>query len=389
MRVARVGGGAAICAFVGLLALAGCNTIPADGPGGRDITHAGAPAHAGYVLINLDYRVAQAIASVPQKVSLGLADDSSDAPDNLIREGDTLAVSYFEPSGAQLFSANGSDATLSSSSSSGLQAFPPVVVDPDGYVDLPFAGKVSVAGATPDMARARIRAALRGRVIDPQVLVQVTSSSANSVSVLGEVRNVGRFRLTPNSDRLLDVVAEAGGPIVPAEDIVVEIVRGSHSVSGPMSQVMADPDQNIRLAPHDQIRLLSAERKFSVFGALGRVTQTPITDAHLSLAGAISRSGGLDTWTADDAYVFVFRFERPDVIAAQGLSGAITPKGVPVVYRLDMRNPAALLVADDLEIENGDLIYVPRAGLVAVNKFMQVVNAVAQATYSAKVTGAP
>jgi polysaccharide export outer membrane protein len=389
MQVARVGGGAAISLLLVLFGLAGCSVIPNDGPSGRDITHAGAPAHGGYVLVNLDYGVTQAIASVPRKLALGLVDANSDAPDNLIREGDTLAVSFFEPSGASLFSANGSDATLSSSSSSGLQAFPPVAVDPDGYVDLPFAGKVSVAGVSPDIARARIHAALRGRVIDPQVLVQVTSSSANSVSVLGEVRNVGRFRLAPNSDRLLDVVAEAGGPIIPYQDILVEIVRGSQSVSAPMAQVMEDPGQNIRLAPHDQVRLLPDERKFSVFGALGRVTQVPITDAHLSLAGAISRSGGLDTWTADDAFVFVFRFERPEVVVAQGLTGTITSKGVPVVYRLDMRNPAALLVADNLEIENGDLIYVPRAGIVTVSKFMQVVNAVAQATYSAKVTGAP
>ena len=68
----------------------------------------------------------------------------------------------------------------------------------------------------------------------------------------------------------------------------------------------------------------------------------------------------------------------------------MTPRGVPTVYKIDMKqNPSAFLIADEFNIENGDLIYVPRASLVSVTKFMQVVNAISQAGYSIKLTGMP
>jgi polysaccharide export outer membrane protein len=374
-----------------LLALAGCGIIPSDGPSGRAVVQAGGAARAApYLLVKLDYRVAEAASSAPRKVTLSLADASSEARDDIIREGDTLVVSIYEASGAAVFSSGGADAPLTGSSTHQDLPTTPRVVDADGCVTLPFAGRIRVAGLTPDAAGAAIRGVVRGQFDNPQVLVDVTSSSANSVSVLGDVRNVNRFRLTPHNDRLLDVIAEAGGPTLPYQDILIEIVRGSESVKAPMTEVMDDPAENIRLAPHDQVRLLPNERKYSVFGAFGHVTQTPITDPHLSLAGAISRAGGLDTWTADDTSVFVFRFERPEVIAALGLSGAMTPRGVPVVYQLDFqKNPGGLLVADNFDVRSDDLIYVPRAGLVTLNKFMQAVNAVAQANYAFSVTGVP
>lgn len=371
-----------------LLVLTGCAAIPSDGPSGRAVTQGAGGGHASpYVLIKLDYRVAQTVSSAPRRLSLSLAGASSAERDDIIREGDTLVVSIYEASGAQVF---GGDAPLAGAATRQDLPTSPRLVGLDGYISLPFAGHIHVAGLTPDQASEAIRAAVRRQFDNPQVLVDVTSSSANSVSVLGDVRNVNRFRLTPHSDRLVDVIAEAGGPTLPYQDIMVEIVRGTQSVKAPMSEVMDDPAENIRLAPHDQVRLLPNERKYSVFGAFGRVTQTPITDPHLSLAAAISRAGGLDTWTADDTSVFVFRFERPEVVSALGLTGVATPRGVPVVYQIDFqKDPGGLLVADNFDVQNDDLIYVPRAGLVTVDKFMQAVNAVAQAGYSVRVTGVP
>jgi polysaccharide export outer membrane protein len=390
LRRRAAGRKVAIGLCLALPLLGACSVVPSDGPNSHTITKAATrPGQAGYVLINLDFRVAQIASSIPTPVLFGLTGKDSGARHDLIREGDNLSVAIFEPTGASLFQSNSPDSSFGPAGGA-QEALPRLTVNADGAIEVPFAGAVRVAGLTAEGAAAAIRNGLHGRVANPQVLVNILSSSANSVSVLGEVRNVGRFPLTANSDRLLDVIAAAGGPTKPYQDIEVQIVRGGETVSAPMALLMTGTGQDIRLAPHDQIRLLPKERKYSVFGAFGRVTQTPMVDDHISLATAMSRVGGLDNYTANDSAIFVFRFERPEVVKALGLTGTATPRGVPMVYRLNLRsNGASLLVADAFNIENGDIIYVPRAGLVALQKFMQIVNSVAQTGYSVKVTGVP
>ena len=381
--------GAAAGLGLAVLAAGGCAVIPTDGPSSRTITKAAEAPGAAVPLVDLDFRVAQTVAAVPPDLPPSVAAVSSDAANDVIREGDTLALSIFEANGAAVFQPNSSDPTTANISTA-QQVMPRIVVDPRGMVDVPFAGPVQVAGLTPEQAGVVVAHLMGRRIPNPQVVVSVLSSNANSVSVMGEVRAVGRFPLAPNGDRLLDIITLAGGPTKPYQDIEVQIVRGDRTVSIPMAELLRSADQNIRLAPKDQIRLLPNERKYSVFGAFGRVSQTPIVDDHVSLASAISRVGGVDTWTADNATVFVFRFERPEVAKALGVSGMATPRGVPMIYRLNLRtNAAGLLIADSFDVHNDDLLYVPRADLVAVSKFMQVVNAFAQTGYTVRATGGP
>jgi polysaccharide export outer membrane protein len=377
-------------ALAAAVTLSACGFIPNDGPGARVISRAAARgADRQFVTVTLNMASVQALKAVPPPPEPVLTMASSTAAYDLIREGDTLAVTVFEPTGAALFQMTGAPGSMTPVSTSE-QSFPPLLVDSEGRIDLPYAGEIKVAGETTEQAGVLLKAALTAHIPSPQVMVSLVSTRANSVSVLGEVRNVGRFPLGANSDRLLDVIAAAGGPTKPYQDIDIQIVRGEQVATIPMSEIMNRPEENIRLAPRDQVRLLPDERKFDIFGALNRVAQVPIVDDKITLAAALSRGGGLDTLSANNSTVYLFRFERPAVIQALGLSGPQTARGVPTLYRLDMRRDAmAFLVADSFQIEPGDMIYVPRADLVTLNKFMQAVNAIAQANYSAHVSGVP
>jgi polysaccharide export outer membrane protein len=376
--------------FAAAVALNACGFIPNDGPGARVISRAAARgADRPFVTVTLNMASAEALKAAPPPPAPLLTMASSTAAYDVIREGDTLSVAVFEPTGAALFQMTGTPGSMTPVSTSE-QNFPPLLVDAEGRIDLPYAGQIEVAGKTTQQAGLLLKAALTSHIPSPQVIVSLVSTKANTVSVLGEVRNVGRFPLGANSDRLLDVIAAAGGPIKPYQDIDIQIVRGDQMATIPMSEIMNRPDENIRLAPRDQVRLLPDERKFEIFGALNRVTQIPIVDDKITLAAALSRGGGLDTLSANNSTVYLFRFERPAVIQALGLSGPQTSRGVPTLYRLDMRRDAtAFLVADSFQVQNGDMIYAPRADLVTLNKFMQAVNAIAQANYSAHVSGVP
>jgi polysaccharide export outer membrane protein len=313
-----------------------------------------------------------------------LAATTSAVPNDRLGEGDTIAVSIFEAGGLASFSSSG-DLTAPSSAT---ETLPHLVVAQDGSIMVPYAGHVHVAGLTVDAAASAIQSALRGRAINPQVEVSLVGNVANSVIVMGEVRSVGRVALSANSERLFDVLATAGGPTKPAGDIMVTIVRGDTNASASLAAVLRDPSQNIRLAPHDQVRLIYAPRKYSTFGAFGHVSELQIEDEGLSLAEAISRNGGLDTTTANAKSVLLFRFERPEVARAIGVNMSSSSKGVPVIYRLNLLDPRGFFVANNFAVEANDLIYVPRSDATELRKFLDLVSMVSSITYNLTVVPA-
>jgi polysaccharide export outer membrane protein len=372
-----------------LLALAGCSTFPNDGPSVRSVPgHAARAGHAGalYALVDLDYAVTQQIAAHPATALAGLAPQSSAAPNDLIAEGDAVAVSVFEAGGSGLFGRAPTGESVLLASGDSQQTLPRLIVDAEGDLVIPFAGPVHVAGLRTREAADAIREALRKRAVNPQVTVTVLDSRANSVAIIGEVRNAGHFLLSPHNDRLIDVLASAGGPTKPPADLAVIVYRGGRYAEASLAAVVSEPDQNIRLAPGDQIRVVDRPRKYSTFGGFNRDSQTLIEDDSLTLASAISRAGGLDTYTAAGGSVLVFRFERPEVAAALGITRPPAAKGVPVVYRLDFLNPNSMFVANNFEIRSDDLIYVPRSDITQLKKFFDLVNSVTQIGYNIRVT---
>jgi len=367
-----------------VLALGACSSLPNDGPASQSFGEGvRAPEKAGYAVVDLDYRVAEQVAANPPPVLAGLAANGSDSANDRIGEGDVLSVSIFEPTGGMTFS---SDNGAGQSGGTQTENLPRQTVGADGAVMIPFAGRVHVAGLTVVDAADAIRHALRGKAIDPQVDVSVVGNAANTVTVVGEIRNVGHEPLSANNERLLDVIATAGGPTRPPADIAVTVVRGDVTATASLLVLLHDPAQNIRLAPRDQVRLLYAPRKYSTFGAFGHVSEQLIEDEKITLAEAISKNGGLDTMTANAGSVLLFRFERPEVAAALGVRLPPTSKGVPVVYRLNLLKPAGFFVASNFEVRPDDLIYVPRSDTTQLKKFLDVVLIISQTAYNLSTT---
>src|SRR5271169_5479105 len=89
-------------------------------------------------------------------------------------------------------------------------------VAPDGAIDVPYAGRVPAAGRTPAEVQQAIEALLANKALQPQALVIVKKSDANAVTVAGEVVAGARVPLSPGGDRLLQVIAAAGGITTPA-----------------------------------------------------------------------------------------------------------------------------------------------------------------------------
>lgn len=371
-----------ILALLLIAILGGCSTLPRDGPSNRAVVR-GANENGDYAIVDLDYAAAERIKAVAGQAYGSLAGAASLVPVDVIGEGDQLSIAIYEPSGALFGGGGGNDGIRS-----GNQTLPSVVVDRSGNVAVPFAGPVRVSGLTTTEAGAAVRRALIGRVGNPQVSVTLATNVSNAVTVLGEVKQPGRAPLSTNADTILDVIAAAGGASRPSQDVEVQIRRGDQTFVAPLTAVTTEFAENIRLQSGDQVNLVYQPRRFSSFGALGAVTQQDMPAGDLTLADALSRSGGLNDGAANARSVLIFRFERPEVAQALGLTQPVTPKGVPVVYRLNLEEGVGFFTASSFLIQPNDIIYAPRALSAEVGKFFGLVQQVTRVVYDLSVTSA-
>jgi len=370
--------------------LGGCSTLPRDGPSGASVISGATTVErqGSYALVPLTYEVTERMKTVPPQFFGTLAAASSEQPADVIGIGDTLSVSIYDPSGGLFGGAIGAGSPnhTTSTLTGGAQALPGVTVDRAGSVAVPFAGQIRVEGLTPPQAATAIRRALAGKVANPQVLVGIADNASNTVNVFGDVRQPGRAPLGVNSDRILDVIAAAGGSARQTDDLTISIQRGGQTYTAPMTAVTTEFSENVRLQRGDVINVQYKPRRFSTFGALNAVTQVDMPAGHMTLTGAMSKVGGLNTNTANARRVMVFRFERPEVAQALGITQPATPKGVPVVYELDFNDAANVFAATNMEIMPEDVIYVPLAGAAEMRKFFEVVQSMTRVVYDVSVT---
>jgi polysaccharide export outer membrane protein len=83
-------------------------------------------------------------------------------------------------------------------------------VRPDGRITMPLAGEIVADGKTPEELQVEIAQSLARFVTRPVVTVMVKSINSAQVSVLGEVRKPGRYRIAQRAT-ILDAIALGGG----------------------------------------------------------------------------------------------------------------------------------------------------------------------------------
>jgi polysaccharide biosynthesis/export protein len=111
-----------------------------------------------------------------------------------------------------------------------------------------------------------------------------------------------------------------------------------------------------------------------VLGATGKNEEVNFEAQGISLAQALARAGGLQDARADAQGVFIFRFESADALDTAGKAPVTTPEGkIPVIYRVDLKNPATFFVAQSFPIENRDVLYVSNAPAAELQKFLNIV----------------
>jgi polysaccharide export outer membrane protein len=304
---------------------------------------------------------------------------------SIIGRGDVLQVSIWEAPPAVLFGNNatfgtpGTAMALPTAATTGLRTgLPDMMVDDDGLIRVPFAGSIPAAGRTPRDVEREIRARLAKKAHDPQVSVQIASNASANVTVVGDVGTNTRVPLTPRGERLLDVLASAGGVKQPVGKMTVQVSRGGQVASMPLEAVIRDPTQNIRVGRDDVVTLLYQPFSFTALGATGTTGEVNFEGTGITLAQALARVGGLKDDRANVRGAFIFRLEDPAAVDPAIVAGARrTPDGrIPVIYRIDMRDPATLFIAQGFPMRNKDVLYVSTAPLTDFQRFFGMISSV-------------
>ena len=310
--------------------------------------------------------------------------DKRAKPEQVVGVGDVLNISIFEAAPGGLFTPG----QAAGARPGNFVDLPAQAVDQKGSIYVPYAGEIPAAARTiPDIQQA-IVARLRNRAIEPQVVVSLNQQHSSVVSVLGDVNTPGVLALNSVGERLLALIARAGGPKFEAIESYVTLQRDGKRVKVLLSRVVHDPRENIFIRPNDVIFLTRESPSFTALGALnqnvfGFNSEIPFDVETLTLAQAMGKAGGLNDNQSDPSELYVYRYEQRHYLEKLGVDTTrFTSEMIPTIYHVNLRDPSGMLLASAFQMKIKDVMYVANAKVVDYYKLLLLINNTATAVSS-------
>jgi len=356
-----------------MLLLGACTVTPTSGPASYDIREGQAdPKSLPYAYVEVTPRVVDILATNTPRLSTAFKDRGGPS---VIRFGigDIVTVTLFESAAGGLF------IPLEAAARPGnFITLPPQAVDNQGNISVPYAGAIPAQGRTAAEVQEAIVAALKDRALEPQAVVALTDQRTSFINVLGEPVGSIRFPASAAGERILDAITRAGLKS-PGHDLWVMLERSGRREIVPFGALIYEPRNNIYVRPRDTIFIYSEPQTFLAFGATG--SQAASTGGNnrqfsfgawrISLAEGIGKAGALADLQADPASIFLYRGETREVAQLLGIDCRRYPGPIiPVIYNLNLRDPAGFFLASKFEMRNKDVIYAANALSVDSTKFL-------------------
>ncbi len=357
------------------IALAGCAVLDTSvGPSKSRIANVERDGTLeGVRVIDVTDHVARQIHT--QEIRTSFANDLPPAPPigQWVGKGDVLSVLIWEAPPAALFGGT----SLGSTTALGVAnttALPEMQVGPTGDITVPYAGRIHVEGSTlPEIEREIVRR-LAAKAHMPQVTVRLAHNASSQVTVVGEVATNALMPLTPKGERLLDAIARAGGTKQPVDKVVIQLTRGNHVESMPLSDVIANPRENVPLQAGDIVTAVFQPFSFTALGAAGRNQEVSFEARGITLSQALGRVAGLEDRRADPKGVFLFRWADPRSIPGGAMGAVQDEQGrVPVIYRINMKDPATYFAMQSFEMKDRDVLYVSNSPIAEFQRFFGII----------------
>lgn len=357
-----------VCSFILAIAVgvAGCGTIPGDGP-----LMIGAQATSTEALpFDVIELTPTTIVAVSQPPNIDRASITGSLPAGrsfVATRGDVLRVRVFERYEGGIFP------TLQRSGAD----FGAQRVTDEGTINVPYAGVVQVEGLELSQIEHRIVAKLGTRAQDPQVIAEVVTDWSYTVMVSGEVKRPGRVSILDGVRTVVDAINNRGGLASGggaegaggggagsagggSNQTEVVVRRGGLVIlDAQYSELLAGGD--IAIQKGDEIVARPNSRTFTVLGAVMKSGNIEMSKPNLSLLEALGSVGGLSEQRANKSGVYVFRMGDLET----------KPSAKARVFRLDLNLPVSIFVAQQFNIQVRDVVYVTNAPLYEYDKILK------------------
>lgn len=350
--------GAAALALLGVVAVTASCGLPRSGPNKKEIFAGSVLKEGDAFIVTVNSRVTRATSVVP---SFGFSDGFRKAGvigSDTLAAGDVLGITIFE---------NVKDDPLLGNTGQRVSALNEVQVDGQGFIFIPYAGRIKASGQSVEALRSTITRKLDAQTPDPQVQVSRLAGDGSTVSISGSVTASGVFPIERSTRTLSAMLAKAGGVSIAPATALVRVTRGRETGKIWLKDLWANPAMDVALRPGDQIVIEEDQRRYVALGATGSQNIVPFESESLSAIEALATVGGLQTMAADPTGVFVFRNE-PAVIANAVMGRKDLVGDQRMVYVLDLTAPTGMFEARDFLIRDGDTLYVTEAPYVQWSK---------------------
>ncbi|MEM8554795.1 MAG: polysaccharide biosynthesis/export family protein [Pseudomonadota bacterium] len=341
-------------AVMALCTLTACG-LPRSGPTKSEVLDSSVAQAGSTYVIEATQSVAAASNFTP---ALGFGSSfrsSGTIGSDTIRAGDTLGLTIWE---------NVDQPLLGTGTASPLNT---IQVDGEGFIFVPYAGRLRASGLTPEELRQTITAELQNQTPDPQVLVVRQAGDGATVSVSGSVSAQGVYPIERPTRRLSSMLARAGGLTIESDIAQVTILRGDQRGKIWFNSLFEDPANDVALRGGDRILVEADRRAYTALGATGAQTRINFNSQELTAMEALAQVGGLSSQVADPTGIFILRNE-PETIA-RAVTGDPTVVGEQqVAYIFDLTSGQGLFVAREFTIRDGDTVYVTEAPYAQFNK---------------------
>jgi polysaccharide export outer membrane protein len=365
-------------ALAASVAMTSCTVLPTSGPAHRAIERQATTKFVApnkkvgidYALVDITKQVASYFDySILNSLEKGFGGGKGGPPLTPLGIGDVVEVTIFEAQAGGLFIPDDAGARPGN-----YITLPAQTVDRNGTISVPYAGAIRAAGRPVGEVQTEIEKRLANRAIEPQVVITTTASRSTNVSVLGDVNAPAQLELSPAGERVLDVVARAGGLTASQYETYVTVERHGREGTVLFRTLVDNPRENIYVRPGDTVYVNRERRTYLVFGATQQAGRIDFDDSNLTLGEAIAKTGGLVDERADPAQVFLYRMVPRESLAKMGVdvshfSGAI----IPTVFKANLRDPAIFFAIQQFKMKDKDIIYVANADAVEFTKFLNLV----------------
>lgn len=338
------------------LLLAGCGSLLSSAGPSRHAV-ANNAENQDYTLIDLSAQTIGPYMRLPES-ELSSAVALPSVPDIRLVPGDVLRVMVAD---------SAIDGAVFAPLASGGTVFENVRIDNKGTISLPYIGREKISAKTPNEVEGLIRKKLKGIASDPQVQVSLTGDLSGSVLVVGAVKAPGRFSALEGPLTLLDAINRAGGPVLEPHLIRVVVRTGNKSYQFNYEDLLSGKNQV--LPPGAEVVLERARKRFVAMGAVGDPGLHDLPSNNPSLLEVLGLVKGLNEAKADAAGVFVFRLTTNKT----GETGTDSPTAQ--VFRLNLKEPAAMFLARQFLVQPEDAVYVTNA---AVYEWQKIISPIVQ-----------